>query len=406
MTEVKIDVDQLAELRRFYDSSWKASLELTIELSRIGRGSAEIVSRRMTERLGNGRMGPSRGDLLACQATDQLASVNRRITFVALPLLLTLRNRVDDQLRELEAVANPNLRRGTNPLFAGLENLLWAGPGSYLTRLIGLWAAGKVGYQGPAYAAATPAVASPVPLNLGGLLARLGTLKDGQVEVLRVGGGTSDRYVVLIRGVASLTGPSPNSMIDAIRGQAFGSSAHSSGVLSAMRKAGIPPGSEVMLVGHSQGGITAMNLAADPRVNAFAGGLGYVRIVDVVAAGSPIDGKRIPAETRLLAMHNLGDVIPALDGRDDRRSVNRLVYTFGRPGALNLAAAHGITSSYAPEARSDRFLNDTQVRSFIGASDMFLRQPVESAQRFSLHRGLEPDPRRAVRLRVLGIGVG
>ncbi|MGH3426945.1 MAG: hypothetical protein ACRDQZ_05170, partial [Mycobacteriales bacterium] len=135
MTEVRIDVDQLAELRRFYDSSWKASLEFTGELSQIGRGTAEIVSRRMTERLGNGRMGPGRGDLLACQATDQLASVNRRITFVALPLLLTLRNLVDEQLRELEAAANPNRRRGATPLFAELEHRVWAGPGGYLTRL-------------------------------------------------------------------------------------------------------------------------------------------------------------------------------------------------------------------------------------------------------------------------------
>lgn len=58
-------------------------------------------------------------------------------------------------------------------------------------------------------------------------------------------------------------------------------------VQAAMDAAGIPQGSDVMLVGHSQGGIIADHLAADPSFNNCSGGPGSYNITHVFTVGAP-----------------------------------------------------------------------------------------------------------------------
>ncbi|MER5867523.1 hypothetical protein [Kitasatospora sp. NPDC002040] len=72
----------------------------------------------------------------------------------------------------------------------------------------------------------------------------------------------------------------------------------------------VPLGAPLAIVGHSQGGAAAMNLAATPA---------FVRdysVTHVVAVGSPIDYKR-PADplTQVISLVNEHDIVPALDGR-------------------------------------------------------------------------------------------
>ena len=63
-----------------------------------------------------------------------------------------------------------------------------------------------------------------------------------------------------------------------------------------------------MIVGHSLGGITAMNLACE---------LDFVstyRLTHVIAVGSPIDNKRpVDPMTQIVSLVNEHDVIPGLD---------------------------------------------------------------------------------------------
>lgn len=77
---------------------------------------------------------------------------------------------------------------------------------------------------------------------------------------------------------------------------------------SAMGEVGIRPGEEVLLVGHSQGGIAAMALASTPSfTDRYA-------VSAVLTAGAPV-GKSDPAPgITVLSIEHPSDTVPALDG--------------------------------------------------------------------------------------------
>lgn len=98
-------------------------------------------------------------------------------------------------------------------------------------------------------------------------------------------------------------------------------------VEAAMQAAGIPSGAEVVLAGHSQGGIVAGNLAADP---AFNGGADGYMVTDVLTVGSPVEQISFPDGTRSLNLAHLGngglwapfhpgDPVASLDGNPGMR---------------------------------------------------------------------------------------
>ena len=92
-----------------------------------------------------------------------------------------------------------------------------------------------------------------------------------------------------------------------------------SGVVTAMRQAGIQPGEEVALYGHSQGGITVSNIAADPAIQA------RYNITTVLTAGSPTAGADIPDDVHALHLENTGDAVPGLDAAPTPTGPNRQV---------------------------------------------------------------------------------
>lgn len=67
-------------------------------------------------------------------------------------------------------------------------------------------------------------------------------------------------------------------------------------IQAAMDAAGIPPGSNVMLVGHSQGGIVGNDLAADPMFNNTSGDPGTYNVTHAFSAGSPVQTV-VPAQS-------------------------------------------------------------------------------------------------------------
>lgn len=73
-------------------------------------------------------------------------------------------------------------------------------------------------------------------------------------------------------------------------------------VRAAMAEAGIPPGSDVMFVGHSQGGIVGNHLAADPSFNNTSGAEGSYNITHAFSVGSPIQTVH-PAQTGTTAVN-------------------------------------------------------------------------------------------------------
>lgn len=90
----------------------------------------------------------------------------------------------------------------------------------------------------------------------------------------------------------------------------------------ALAMAPIGPGDPVVLVGHSQGGIAAAELAADPSIRAnFA-------VAGVVTMGSPTGQVEVPADVPVISLENVDDVIPGLDGLANPAGPNRVDVQF------------------------------------------------------------------------------
>ncbi|GAU65789.1 Syd protein [Streptomyces sp. NBRC 110611] len=146
-----------------------------------------------------------------------------------------------------------------------------------------------------------------------GYVRNIGTLgTGGMLLVQRVAGPDSvTRYVVQLAGMATdaISKDSPQDVLGAIHAVARTSTPYSRAVARALRTL-VPSGTDIALIGHSLGGITALNLAADPDFCAL------YRVTHSVAIGSPVDGKR-PADpdTRVFSLVNQHDVVPSLDGR-------------------------------------------------------------------------------------------
>ncbi|MEV4439395.1 hypothetical protein AB0K09_10290 [Streptomyces sp. NPDC049577] len=180
---------------------------------------------------------------------------------------------------------------------------------------IGSWARFD---RGPGRAVAEPpdAVPADLPAHGGGIadhlraIAALGT--DGRMLVRRVTGPDGvDRHLVLLPGMAfgRPRNRTPQDLVGAVTAVGRNDSPYTRAVRKALARA-VPEGSELALVGHSLGGITAMNLAELPEVDR------RWRLTHVVAVGSPIDFKRpLDPATRVVSLVNEHDVVPNLEGR-------------------------------------------------------------------------------------------
>ena len=160
---------------------------------------------------------------------------------------------------------------------------------------------------------------TPVPNSLaqimGGVTAayddggKAGT-PDAAVRITVVDKGNGPAYIVTIPGTSEWnvrSGSNPMDTVGNLSSASGNLSTASGAVEMAMLQAGIPADAPVMLVGHSQGGMTAANLAADPEFR------GHFNVTNVMTYGSPIDSTRIPADVNTLALQHPFDVVPRLD---------------------------------------------------------------------------------------------
>ncbi|MFJ2744898.1 hypothetical protein ACIO3O_35170 [Streptomyces sp. NPDC087440] len=120
------------------------------------------------------------------------------------------------------------------------------------------------------------------------------------------------RHVLLLPGTSfgRLRNSTPQDVVGAFDGMLRTDTTYTRAAKQLLLRSGVPVGSDLMVVGHSLGGITAMNLATDLDL------VSTYRLTHIVTVGSPIDNKR-PADpnTQVISLVNKYDVIPNLDGR-------------------------------------------------------------------------------------------
>lgn len=116
-------------------------------------------------------------------------------------------------------------------------------------------------------------------------------------------------------------------------------------IVKAMQDANIPADAEVMLVGHSQGGIVAMRAAQDSGTDAFP-----YKVTHVLTAGAPVGGIAVSPNINVLSIENTADLVPSLDGSPNSRGPNRdTVYFTAEFGEIG--KNHDMTKTYLPAAR-------------------------------------------------------
>lgn len=245
---------------------------------------------------------------------------------------------------------------------AGLEGLLGFG----LRGAAGLVPEGPGGVSPSAY---RPAWASVPPRSVADCLrevAQLSSYGRGTIAVRTLAGG---RYVVELPGVHDYGfSRYPQDLPGAAVAEALRTSAYTRAVTAALDVAGVPVGAPVMLVGHSQGGIVAMDLAGDPAFNGPR-----VQVTHVVAAGAPITRKRVVAGTRVLSVENVHDIVTHLDDADARErpaDAGRLTYSFsdGRASVGDTHAAQRYAEHAAVLARSP----NPEVRTWLDSAAGYL----------------------------------
>jgi hypothetical protein len=234
--------------------------------------------------------------------------------------------------------------------------------------------------------------ADTVPHSLTDVISELSHRSDhragGDVDVRFVystgADGRTIRHVIVdIPGVDTLN-PSPNagdptSFGTSLRTLTGARSTYGGGVIEAMRQAGVTPSDPVLLVGHSQGGMVAMNLAKQ------LGGRGTFNITNVVTLGSPVAHIIVPRSVRVLAIENDSDFVPHLDGASNPDRTNLTTVTIHREHN-RILDNHDLSKSYLPGAGDIDASSNPSVRSYLAGLSGFLGGNRVTTTVFSVRR--------------------
>lgn len=215
----------------------------------------------------------------------------------------------------------------------------------------------------------------------------------GQIRVDEVRGPVGEvAWVVHVPGTQEWDGDgrgSPMDMAGNVALVAGADTAVASGVAAAMVRAGVRPGQPVVVVGHSQGGMTALDVAADPRVRAVA------TITHVITAGSPVAGRTPPPGVQVLALEHDDDLVPRLDGRDHPDEPDVVTVRGGAPDGTwrtDAVPAHSSSAYVATAAQVDSSTHGSLVAYREGLAP-FLDREGASCQAHEVV--LERDPERS-----------
>ena len=196
-------------------------------------------------------------------------------------------------------------------------------------------------------------------------------------------------WVVYVPGTTDWTvgDGEPQDLLTNLEGVGGTPTAMESGVVTAMRQAGIQPGEEIALYGHSQGGITVSNIAADPAIQ------DRYNITTVLTAGSPTAGADIPDDVRALHLENTGDAVPGLDAAPTPTGPHRQVAMLDTHQTSTNGYPHASTAyAQATEGLEDKApeLADWN-KSFSHASGAGEQGTTTTEYTFAIQRNTDPN---------------
>ncbi|MGW6128698.1 hypothetical protein ACWFNE_01600 [Cellulomonas sp. NPDC055163] len=203
----------------------------------------------------------------------------------------------------------------------------------------------------PLLSSSGPTTGAP-PRSIEDVLGAVGTGYEGEpgtVAVTRLDHPDGTRsWVVAIPGTEDHRLGTSNPLNDEsnLRLMAAQAAASAALVTVALARAGVGAGEPVMLAGHSQGGMAAMRVAADPAVRA------RYSITHVLTAGSPVAGMAVPADVRVLSIEHTNDAVPALDGAPNPDTPHRTtvrVELAQSPHVEDRLAARGVAGAHETE---------------------------------------------------------
>lgn len=156
----------------------------------------------------------------------------------------------------------------------------------------------------------------------------------------------SSAWVVVVPGTqdwSARAGPNPSDLTSDVLLMAQQGTLLAAGVERALESAQQEAGragraDPVLLAGHSQGGIVAAALAADPAFRRRQ------RVTHVVASGAPIARMSVPADVSVLALEHRQDAVPRLEGERnaDRRGWITVTRDLRGSEVRTAGAAHAV----------------------------------------------------------------
>lgn len=155
-------------------------------------------------------------------------------------------------------------------------------------------------------------------------------------------------------------------------------------VAEALEQLGVSADTPVELVGHSQAGIVASNLAAD------SGFTKRFNVQTVITAGSPVANAPIPEKIKTLNLENIYDHVPKLDGAINLPSPNHITVYKDYKKGLNPEEVHNRDAVYAEMMDELQSFHYAEVDNFLECRDKVMGFDEEivkaTTQRFEIER--------------------
>jgi hypothetical protein len=237
-----------------------------------------------------------------------------------------------------------------------------------------------------------------VDLSAAGMLRELDHVvatSDAEIEVVQVDRDGARAWVVLIPGTQPGNPPGGSNPLDEAgiaEALGYNSMETSKAIRQALLEAGAAAGEAVVAVGHSQGGIHAMNLSKD---KAF---LAEYDLKFVVTAGSPVGGITPQAGIGSLHLEHEQDWVPGAEGKANPDTKDRVTVTMTNPVSVEPGEDPGIgpahkLSRYEEGAKLVQLSSDPSLAASTATLGGILGAGgVAKVSRFKLNRDAPPAP--------------